>query len=74
MKWIVMSLSDSANITFDAALLQNPEAAMQREWLVTNELGGYASSSVGGANTRRYHVCLSPRFTRRSDAPSFCPN
>src|ERR1051325_6707336 len=58
MKWIAMPLSDSANITFDAALLQNPEAAMQREWLVANGLGGYSSSSVGGANTRRYHGLL----------------
>ncbi|MBL7791993.1 MAG: glycogen debranching enzyme N-terminal domain-containing protein [Saprospiraceae bacterium] len=26
-----------------------------KEWLVTNGLGGYASSSLSGANTRRYH-------------------
>lgn len=29
-----------------------------REWLVTNGLGGYASSSLSGANTRRYHGLL----------------
>jgi predicted glycogen debranching enzyme len=28
------------------------------EWLLTNGLGGYASSSVSGANTRRYHGLL----------------
>jgi predicted glycogen debranching enzyme len=29
-----------------------------REWLTTNGLGGYASGTVGGANTRRYHGLL----------------
>src|ERR1051325_8695179 len=28
------------------------------EWLVTNGIGGYASSSVSGSNTRRYHGML----------------
>ena len=28
------------------------------EWLVTNGMGGYASSSVSCANTRRYHGML----------------
>ena len=29
-----------------------------KEWLVTNGIGGYASSTVVGANTRRYHGLL----------------
>jgi predicted glycogen debranching enzyme len=29
-----------------------------REWLVTNGLGGYASSTVAGVSTRRYHGLL----------------
>ena len=29
-----------------------------REWIVTNGIGGYASSSIIGANTRRYHGLL----------------
>src|SRR6187455_2357069 len=29
-----------------------------REWLVTNGLGGYASGTVGGVATRRYHGLL----------------
>ena len=33
-------------------------AAASREWLVTNGLGGYASGTVSGANTRRYHGVL----------------
>ena len=36
-----------------------PEEPMpRREWLVTNGLGGYASSTVAGVVTRRYHGLL----------------
>ena len=28
---------------------------LQREWLVTNGLGGYASGTLAGVLTRRYH-------------------
>jgi predicted glycogen debranching enzyme len=31
---------------------------VQREWLVTNGIGGFASSTIIGANTRRYHGLL----------------
>ncbi len=31
---------------------------LELEWLVTNGIGGYASSTVAGANTRRYHGLL----------------
>jgi len=31
------------------------EALLSREWLVTNGLGGYASGTIGGAATRRFH-------------------
>jgi predicted glycogen debranching enzyme len=31
---------------------------LEREWLVTNGLGGYASGTVSGAATRRYHGLL----------------
>ncbi len=34
------------------------ELLADREWLVTNGLGGYASGTVGGACTRRYHGLL----------------
>src|SRR5574337_1976570 len=34
------------------------EAAEQREWLVTNGMGGFASGSVAGLATRRYHGLL----------------
>ncbi|MEW6440935.1 MAG: amylo-alpha-1,6-glucosidase [bacterium] len=34
------------------------EALLSREWLVPNGLGGYASSSVAGVCTRKYHGLL----------------
>lgn len=34
------------------------EQGIQKEWLVTNGIGGYASSTVIGANTRKYHGLL----------------
>jgi predicted glycogen debranching enzyme len=34
------------------------DALLEREWLVTNGLGGYASGTVSGAATRRYHGLL----------------
>ncbi|MBN9521570.1 glycogen debranching enzyme family protein [bacterium] len=39
---------------------ERPELAglLEREWLVTNGLGGYASGTVSGAATRRYHGLL----------------
>lgn len=33
-------------------------AAERREWLVTNGLGGYASGTIAGTQTRRYHGLL----------------
>jgi len=33
-------------------------AHFEREWLVTNGIGGFASGTVGGLNTRRYHGLL----------------
>ncbi|HEV3198760.1 MAG TPA: amylo-alpha-1,6-glucosidase [Bryobacteraceae bacterium] len=41
-------------------VLPDPEADphLREEWLVTNGLGGYASGTVSGAITRRYHGLL----------------
>ncbi|RFC38770.1 MAG: putative glycogen debranching enzyme [Candidatus Nitrotoga sp. CP45] len=36
----------------------NFEQVIEREWLVTNGMGGYASGTVGDLNTRRYHGLL----------------
>lgn len=40
------------------------EAGVGREWLLTNGLGGFASSTPGGLNTRRYHGWLVPHVRR----------
>ena len=45
-------------INFEKDICGNFETASSREWLETNGIGGYASSSVSGANTRRYHGLL----------------
>ncbi|MGD9590615.1 MAG: amylo-alpha-1,6-glucosidase [Pyrinomonadaceae bacterium] len=34
------------------------EGSFGREWIETNGIGGYASSTVSGANSRRYHGLL----------------
>jgi predicted glycogen debranching enzyme len=45
-------------IIFDSKVTKNFELGKQREWLVTNGLGSYASSTVLGLNTRSYHGLL----------------
>ena len=45
-------------VTVDHTVLQDFSRALTLEWLETNGLGGYASSSVLGINTRRYHGLL----------------
>jgi predicted glycogen debranching enzyme len=37
---------------------ETTEALTTREWLVTNGLGGYASGTLGGVTTRRFHGLL----------------
>lgn len=45
-------------INFDSKICANFGAASSREWLETNGIGGFASGTVSGANTRRYHGLL----------------
>ncbi len=45
-------------IAFDQSTCQDLSAGSGREWLETNGLGGYASSTITGLNTRRYHGLL----------------
>jgi predicted glycogen debranching enzyme len=40
----------------------NARDAFEREWLVTNGLGGFAAGTVALANTRRYHGLLVSSF------------
>jgi predicted glycogen debranching enzyme len=50
-----MAPLDVSSIPFDSAL--------RREWLCANHLGGYASSSILGLNTRKYHGLLVAAMT-----------
>ena len=45
-------------ISFDHRITKNFDEAIRREWLETNGLGGWASSTISGAHTRRYHGLL----------------
>ncbi|MGD9563204.1 MAG: amylo-alpha-1,6-glucosidase [Pyrinomonadaceae bacterium] len=50
-------------IKFDRTICSNFEAASSREWLETNGIGGFASGTISGANTRRYHGLLTAAVT-----------
>ena len=45
-------------IRFDKDICGDLDLALRREWLETNGLGGFASSTIIGLNTRRYHGLL----------------
>ena len=45
-------------IRLDVPTLNDYLQCSAREWLETNGIGGYASSSISGANTRKYHGLL----------------
>lgn len=45
-------------IRFDRNICADPAHSLTREWLETNGIGGFASSTIAGANTRRYHGLL----------------
>jgi predicted glycogen debranching enzyme len=50
--------SAPAMIRFGPDICKDFQSASEREWLETNGIGGFASSTVSGANTRRYHGLL----------------
>jgi predicted glycogen debranching enzyme len=50
--------STGAMISFDRHTCADWNEAAAREWLETNGIGGFASSSITGANRRRYHALL----------------
>ena len=41
------------------------EDGLKKEWLITNGMGGFASSTIIGANTRKYHGLLIARRVQR---------
>jgi predicted glycogen debranching enzyme len=62
-------------ISFGRELCGDVASAESREWLVTNGLGGFASGTVGGQLTRRYHglliAALQPPLGRTLLVPKF---
>ena len=50
------------SISLDGKVLSNVEKSLRTEWIVTNGLGSYASSTVLGVNTRKYHGLLVAAF------------
>ena len=53
-----MTAPRKTTIRFGCEICGSLETAEQREWLVTNGIGGYASGTVSGNLTRRYHGYL----------------
>ena len=51
-------MSEQAEVQFGREICGELAAAESREWLVTNGIGGYASGTVAGCQTRRYHGLL----------------
>jgi predicted glycogen debranching enzyme len=45
-------------IRFSEDVCHNLDAALRREWLETNGIGGFASGTINGCNARRYHGLL----------------
>jgi predicted glycogen debranching enzyme len=51
-------VSQQAEVQFGREICGDLAAAESREWLVTNGIGSYASGTVAGSQTRRYHGLL----------------
>jgi predicted glycogen debranching enzyme len=49
---------EQAEVQFGREICGELAAAESREWLVTNGIGGYASGTIAGSQTRRYHGLL----------------
>lgn len=54
-------------IHLSQSVLSNFDRAIQTEWIITNGLGGYSSSTVLGINTRKYHGILVAAFDPPTD-------
>jgi predicted glycogen debranching enzyme len=52
----------SGVIAFDKETCTDFETALSKEWLETNGLGGFSSSTIISTNTRRYHALLVASF------------
>jgi glycogen debranching enzyme len=55
---LTLQKADSSEIISKPVEGRPLEELLAKEWLLTNERGGYASSTIVGCNTRRYHGLL----------------
>src|SRR4051794_41398136 len=66
---VVDDITAGLPIRFGREVAGDLEVAEQREWLVTNGIGGYGSGTVAGTITRGYHgmlvASLKPPIDRR---------
>ena len=53
---------DLPKLSLNRDSLSNLGNALDKEWIITNGLGGYASSTILGLNTRKYHGLLVAAF------------
>jgi predicted glycogen debranching enzyme len=51
-------VANGPRVKFGREVCGNLEAAEAREWIVTNGIGGFASGTIAGCVTRRYHGLL----------------
>lgn len=58
---------DLPKIHLGSNVLSDFNKAIQMEWIITNGLGGYASSTALGINTRKYHGLLVAAFNPPTD-------
>lgn len=58
---------DLPEIHIGPEILSDLDEAIRREWIVTNGLGGYASCTTLGINTRKYHGLLVAAFNPPTD-------
>src|SRR5262250_116814 len=63
-----LSTETASPVQFGREICASLYEASEREWLVTNGIGGFASGTVSGLLTRRYHglliAALKPRLGR----------
>lgn len=53
-------MTTAPELSFAGTSTHDPTEFVRKEWLVTNGLGGYASGSLLGLSTRRYHGLFVP--------------
>ncbi len=53
-----LPLANLKPILYGPEVCQNLDLSLSKEWVITNGIGGYASSTIVGMNTRRAHGLL----------------